>query len=376
MDFNKPGLTIAIIFFQAMLYAQEIRYDRVDFQQSPVWSEVLASARQTGKIIFLDGYTKWCRPCKKMDKEVFTQARVANYFNQKFINVKYDMEAGEGIDLKKRYGISAFPTYLFITGSGEAVHRILGAHTEGTVFLDYSKLADVPGQSYTDLQKRYRNGERNSELIFAYLKALRMAGELEKEKGIVDDYLKLMTADHFMDPAYWGIINAFLKDPASREFKILMENRNAIAEAIGQKEVDGKIYRVLETYIEQVMDFNNWGLLNKEEEKAVLEMIRNLESPRRNELFARALAAQHYRDGDYYDFAAVVDAMLNFNLLGNYENPDLLYIEYAGVMNKMAVDERLLKKALGWIESIDYKDLPQAEKTKYFKVKEALGGKL
>ena len=362
--------------FQHSITAQEIRYDRVDFIEAPVWSEVLATARQTGKIIFLDGYTSWCGPCKKMDKEVFTRAQVVNYFNQKFINVKYDMEKGEGPDLKFRYGVNAFPTYLFITGSGEVVHKIVGAYTEGNDFLEHAKNADTPGQSYADLQKRYRGGERNSELIFAYLKALRMSGELDKEKGIVDDYLRLMTEDHFMDPSYWGIVKVFLKDPASREFRILLENRGVISEAIGKKEVDEKIYDVLNTHILNSMDFNNWNTLKKEDGETVIQFLRDMKFDQRNELLARALVAQHYRNGDYYDFAAVVDAMIDFHLLEGYEKQPAIFIEYASVINKMVVDGGLLKKALRWVETIDTKDLNPSEKTNYFKVKEALGGKL
>ncbi|MEO1262826.1 MAG: thioredoxin fold domain-containing protein [Bacteroidota bacterium] len=367
---------IIFLLFQFSTIGQEIRYDRVDFQNQPVWSEVIAKAKETGKIIFLDGYTTWCRPCKKMEKEVFTRAQVANYFNQKFINVKFDMEKGEGPDLKFRYGISAFPTYLFITGSGEVVHRIVGAHTEGNDFLEHSKLASIPGKSYADLQKRYRDGERNSELIFRYLKALRMAGELEKEKGLVDDYLRLMTEDHFMDPAYWGIVKVFLKDPASREFKILVENRTAIGAAIGEKEVDKKIYSVFDEHILRSMDFNNWSSIKSEDEATVILRLRNMESEKRNELLARALVAQHYRNGDYYDFVAVVDAMIDFNLLRDYEKRPALFIEYASVINKMAIDGKLLRRALRWVEMIDMKKLAPSEKTAYFKVKEALGGKL
>ncbi len=374
---SKFCLTLPILIcLQGILFSQEIRYDKVDFRESPEWAEILVAARQTGKLIFLDGYTTWCRPCKKMDKQVFTQKEVANYFNQKFINVKYDMEKGEGLDLKLRYGISAFPTYLFISGSGEVLHRIVGAYTEGNDFLDYSILADKPGKSFTDLQKRYRSGERNSELIFSYLKALRMAGELEKEKGIVNDYLRLMTAEHFMDASYWGIVKTFLKDPASREFRILMENRNDIGEAIGQDEVDQKIFSVLDGKIVKSMDFNNWNDSKKDDEETVIQLIKNTDFPQRNELLSRALVAQHYRNGDYYDFVAVVDAMINFRLLGNAENQPELFLEYASIINKMVVDEGLLKRALHWVDGIDMNELTLTGKTKYFKVKEALGGKI
>ena len=199
---------------------------------------------------------------------------------------------------------------------------------------------------------------------------------MDKEKGIVDDYLRLMTEDHFMDPSYWGIVKVFLKDPASREFRILLENRGVISEAIGKKEVDEKIYDVLNTHILNSMDFNNWNTLKKEDGETVIQFLRDMKFDQRNELLARALVAQHYRNGDYYDFAAVVDAMIDFHLLEGYEKQPAIFIEYASVINKMVVDGGLLKKALRWVETIDTKDLNPSEKTNYFKVKEALGGKL
>ena len=35
-----------------------------------------AKAKAENKLIFIDCYTQWCGPCKKMSKEVFPQASV------------------------------------------------------------------------------------------------------------------------------------------------------------------------------------------------------------------------------------------------------------------------------------------------------------
>ena len=56
---------------------------------------VLQKAAKENKLIFIDAYTTWCGPCKKMSKEVFTTDTVANYFNRTFVNYKFDMEKGE-----------------------------------------------------------------------------------------------------------------------------------------------------------------------------------------------------------------------------------------------------------------------------------------
>ena len=77
------------------------------------WAEAVAEAKKQNKNIFLDGYTTWCGPCKKMTKEIFTTDKVGNYYNEHFICVKKDMEKGEGIDLAKKYSINKFPTFVF-----------------------------------------------------------------------------------------------------------------------------------------------------------------------------------------------------------------------------------------------------------------------
>ncbi|MFN4256425.1 MAG: thioredoxin family protein, partial [Saprospiraceae bacterium] len=60
------------------------------------WAEVLAKAKAENKPIFMDAYTVWCGPCKMMSNQTFPDAKVAELFNARFVNVKVDMEKGEG----------------------------------------------------------------------------------------------------------------------------------------------------------------------------------------------------------------------------------------------------------------------------------------
>ena len=66
------------------------------------WEEALTLAKKEHKIIFVDAYTTWCGPCKQMAKDVFTQKEVGDFYNKSFINVKLDMEKGEGIGFSQK----------------------------------------------------------------------------------------------------------------------------------------------------------------------------------------------------------------------------------------------------------------------------------
>ncbi|ARK13622.1 thioredoxin family protein [Fibrivirga algicola] len=90
------------------------------------WADILKKAKAENKLIFLDAYASWCGPCKMLQKNVFTQKTVGDYFNKKFINVKMDMEKGEGPALAQMYPLEAYPTLLFINGNGRVVKKAIG----------------------------------------------------------------------------------------------------------------------------------------------------------------------------------------------------------------------------------------------------------
>jgi len=99
----------------------------IQFTESS-FSEILKLAKKEKKNIFFDAYASWCGPCKLLKKDVFTQTQVGDFFNKNFINVAMDMEKGEGVELSKKFKITAYPTLLFINSKGEVIGSALGYH--------------------------------------------------------------------------------------------------------------------------------------------------------------------------------------------------------------------------------------------------------
>lgn len=101
----------------------------IKFEQMPL-EEAMKLAKSTGKIIFIDAYTEWCGPCKRMAATTFMDEGVAKLFNGKFINLKIEMEKSvDGPNVAKMYGVRAYPTLLFIDGDGKLKKSVVGLQT-------------------------------------------------------------------------------------------------------------------------------------------------------------------------------------------------------------------------------------------------------
>ncbi len=154
----KKLLYTLFLFSSVFYFSQGIAFESSDFKT------ILAKAKKENKIIFLDSYTSWCGPCKLMAKNIFTQKSVGDYYNSHFVNAKIDMEKGEGIELAKKFKVTAYPTYLFIDGNGEVVHRTLG-YVEEKDFLQFAKDAEDPTRRIGALKKKFEEGEKDPTFL-------------------------------------------------------------------------------------------------------------------------------------------------------------------------------------------------------------------
>lgn len=122
------SLVIILSFYfsllQLPLFGQESKGGMEFFHGS--FSEALEKANAEGKIIFMDAFTTWCGPCRRMASSTFPDSEVGGFYNANFINLKVDMEKGEGPDLSIRYSVNSYPTLLYIDGTGKVVHKGVG----------------------------------------------------------------------------------------------------------------------------------------------------------------------------------------------------------------------------------------------------------
>lgn len=230
------------VFAAAIAQNHEITFKEAD------WKTQLATAKKDNKIIFFDAYTSWCGPCKMMAKDVFTKDNVADLFNRVFLNVKYDMEKGEGPALKDKFGVSAYPTYLFINGDGEVIHKIVGS-MPAPEFIAEAKKALNPESTTFGLAKKFNNGDHSRATAVAYLEALEKAYESDQMGVVARTYFDGLPQASLLEATNWELVLRYLNNPAAQAFTYLFKNKAELEKKYNAEKVNIYFQRTMSSAV-------------------------------------------------------------------------------------------------------------------------------
>ncbi|SEW26089.1 Protein of unknown function, DUF255 [Chitinophaga sp. YR573] len=187
----------------------------INFQTFENWQQVLAKAKAENKTIFVDAYATWCGPCKMMDKEVYTNPKVAEYVNANFIAIKVQMDQAkndldhikgwyaDATKIQKKYQIEAMPAFLFLDAAGKQVYRGQG-YQHAEAFLAFLKTANDPLENYSVKVDKFKKGMlRGDDLLCLAMQA----------KKYHDDSLAVQIAGKFKKTVIDHIEPAKLLNP-------------------------------------------------------------------------------------------------------------------------------------------------------------------
>lgn len=225
-------LSMVCLFFSLAGMAQEegVRFENLTLEQA------LAKAKAENKLVFMDCYTSWCGPCKRMMNTVFPQKKVGDYMNAKFVNLKCDMEKGEGPELMKKYGVGVFPTYLMIHPDGSLAHKFKGAMSASD-FLEGVKESFDADKAFGTLEKRYVDGDRGKEFLSNYVEAL-IACSDPRSVAVSHELFKLLSSEERFSERYRYIYQRVDYFPVgSPEWKFFVENQERFDELLGEEMV-------------------------------------------------------------------------------------------------------------------------------------------
>jgi thioredoxin-related protein len=140
----KKSVLLGILLLGFLGSAQPIEWMSLD--------EALAAQKENPKKIIMDVYTKWCGPCKLLDRKTFANPYVSAYISEHYYAVKFNAEGQEEIkfygntftnlnyDPKRKgrngthqftqfLGVTGYPTMVFISETGDPIMPVVGYHS-------------------------------------------------------------------------------------------------------------------------------------------------------------------------------------------------------------------------------------------------------
>ncbi|MGU3375873.1 thioredoxin family protein [Chryseobacterium sp. M5A1_1a] len=335
----KKLAILSSLFIAAFAWAQGIKFEEGNF------ASILAKAKKENKLVFIDAYASWCGPCKLMVKNIFPLKTVGDYYNSHFINAKIDMEKGEGVDIAKKYNVKAFPTYLFIDGNGEAVHRTLG-YVEEKDFIQFAKDAEDPNKRLTSLKQQFEKGEKDPEFL-KNLAGLTMYNDAEFAGKVLDRYFEQKKD---LDQDDVQILLAGTQSTESPLYTIFQQKKNDIVKFFPEDKyakfdkniklntVAKKAYNAdTKTWNDSYFMTETQKFLTKDEAAKVLKRM-------------KANRALKNKDIPTYE-KLIMEIYQNYSAASSEELNSLAWNFYENVSNKTS-----LEKALSWAQESVKKD--------------------
>ncbi len=296
-------------------------------------TKAMDEAGKQEKIIFVDAYTTWCGPCKMMDRNTFSDPAVGAFFNENFVNLKLDMEKGDGIDFAHKYEVRAFPSFLFLNAEGAVLFRSMGYRPPAN-FLEVAHEAIMPDKHLAAMQEAYESGEMTPDALYRYSLSLL---DLSDSKGREAGEAWLATQQTWSTPQGLRLVSRLVEQYDDPYYRYVVEKRHLFIREFGEQNVDGFLNQQITRHF-----FSQADRLSLSEVRKVYHG--TFPSSKAGQLYDE-FEMKHYEEiGDLEKYAQLAQAFMKKypNLTWNRLN-DIAWSFY-----ELIDDPKALKQATKW----------------------------
>jgi len=332
-------MILSLVLVASVTFAQGVAFE----PDGTLLPQAAAKAKKENKLVFVDCYTQWCGPCKKMARDIFPQEKVGKYMNERFVNVKIDMEASYAEGLSKEWQVSGYPTFIIFNADGKEIGRFMGGSDADGFIARVAEKSAVDAAA-SSLEERWKQGERGDAFLKEYLASLTATYKRDDADMVAETLLKGKEETFAQDPELAAIFMKHVNNPFASSFIYTAQHPEALKATVGERPVTMKISSVLNNYTKQLFVKQDGGVVLDEAQFAAFQaLLRRLGVADADHYRLTVLISAAEKKADY---AAYVQFIKEYLATPGLDAGDMTLANWAKPFAALGVDEAAKKEMI------------------------------
>lgn len=182
-----------------------------------------------------------------LNRDVFPTIEAGNYFNNKFIIKKYQLNRSDPDGIIGRYGIRVYPTFIFVNSDGKELTRMIGSKVRDT--RDLIEKIEIALSKENSLVARDSRFKSEPSYAIEHIQFLfDSSRDIEANESLEIILNKRSIKDNFNSESVNFYKNS-IKDIESPIIRYMSSNKKKIVEIVGNNEFTSIMHNIANEYI-------------------------------------------------------------------------------------------------------------------------------
>ncbi|WP_251623081.1 DUF255 domain-containing protein [Odoribacter lunatus] len=210
--------------------------------ETVAFDSLLVRASREGKGVFLDLYFLTGAERKQLEKKIWRDPRVAEFWERHFVSGSYSVQEEEGRRIKEKYALAGNQFFCFVDAEGNIQHQIVNVESAEELLGEAQRV--LAGNGWKAMSEKYRQGERSADFIEEYIRTSGRAGRMKQAGEAASSYLSGLGGDSLRKAKYWELYRTYVTDARSELFLYVRVHRAELGTLYGQEAVERKIREI------------------------------------------------------------------------------------------------------------------------------------
>jgi thioredoxin-related protein/dienelactone hydrolase len=232
----------------------------IHFEEGPSLAQMKAKAKAENKFLFIDCYATWCNPCRAMDSLTYPSLQAGDFFNAHFISCRIQMDSTkkDAAEIRAWYHdahelmttsyVTAFPTFLFFSPTGDPVHVEIGYKNPEDFIISGRNALDTTKQIFT-LYRKYQAGQMRPSEMAAFSQWASQMGQKEISttvaKRYISQYLMRMDSKQLFTVENLNFIRTNTTKVSDKGFQFMLSDSAKFNYVLGEGAAQRKLIMVI-----------------------------------------------------------------------------------------------------------------------------------